>query len=427
MEIKKEIAIDLKSEPMNEMLSNPPSWIVRSGNGLFFILLLLSLLLSWMIQYPDEITGDVILSTKEAPIELTNQSYLQLKSIKIKDKQRVHQGQLLAEFDNRANAEDIKIAQFLLQKLVDIYPNNKIASLPTELQLGTYQNQWETLQFKIEEWNALQEDDLSGIKVKTLEKEISFRKQLQEISNRKIKLAEKDYLLVNEELKSSERLAKGNNISNLNLNIDRKNETQSQQTIQNLKEQNVQNLIQMNVLEKELKVLKHEIKSQQEKLINELKLAVITLKNSLLDWENSAIWLSPCDGLVLFNKQLQLNKFYTQNQASIIIVPEVIGYSAIATIPSEGAGKVEKGQKTTIELLDFPKTEFGLIEGRVLNITQIDKEGKYEVKIELPKKLKTSFNKKIPMKAQLRGKVRIITKKMRLLVRLFEKVIGKIK
>ena len=79
----KEITIELKSEPMNEMLSHPPSWIVRSGNSLFFILLLIAGLLSWIIEYPDEIEGEVVLTTIQPPIELTNQLYVQLKKIRL--------------------------------------------------------------------------------------------------------------------------------------------------------------------------------------------------------------------------------------------------------------------------------------------------------------------------------------------------------
>lgn len=109
--------IELKSEPMNEMLSHTPSWIVRSGNTLFFILLLIAGLLSWIIEYPDEIEGEVMVSTIEPPIELTNQLYIQLKKVNVLDQAIVKKGQILAEFDNRAYSEDIYQAQTELNTL----------------------------------------------------------------------------------------------------------------------------------------------------------------------------------------------------------------------------------------------------------------------------------------------------------------------
>jgi len=429
MEKEKEITIELKSEPMNEMLSHPPSWIVRSGNGLFLILLLCAGLLSWIIEYPDEIEGEVMVSTTEPPIELTNQLYVQLKSVHVLDQGNVKKGQLLAEFDNRASSEDIHLAQIELSKMSEIELSNgaMLPTLPSLVHLGAFQNQWSTLILKIEEWNSLQKDDLLNMRVRSMEQEITFRQRLQTISSRKIKLSEKDYAMIQEELESSERLAKEEAISKQSLYQDRKSETQAMQSVQNQKEQYVQNMIQLNSLKKEISLLKHEVKVQEQKAKSELELAIVSLQNNLLDWEKSAIWLAPCDGKVLFNKQLQLNKFYAANQASIVIVPEGNGYSAVAVISSEGAGKVKKGQKANIELLDFPKTEYGTVEGIVEHITLIDKEGKYEVRIKLPKALKTSFKKSIPLKAQLKGKVKIITKKKRLIERFFEKLIDLVK
>jgi hypothetical protein len=124
----------------------------------------------------------------------------------------------------------------------------------------------------------------------------------------------------------------------------------------------------------------------------------------------------------VFNKHLQIHQFYNANQASIVIVPEGNTFMATATIGTSGAGKVKAGQQVFIELTDFPKNEYGMIEGVVKHITQIDKEGKYEVRIRLPKQLKTTYKKQIPLKAQLKGTVKIVTKKKRLLERLFEKL-----
>jgi multidrug resistance efflux pump len=426
---KKNITIELKSEPMNEMLSHPPTWIVRSGNSLFFILVLIAGLLSWVIEYSDEIEGEVMVSTNEPPIELTNQLNIQLKGVKVMDQANVKKGQILAEFDTRANSEDIKIAQKELNTLSEnnLTLGKQLSTLSPLIRLGTYQNQWGDLKLKIEEWNRIQNENLYNMKVQSMEQEITFRQRLQTISSRKIKLSENEYALIQKELESSERLIKENAISKQSMNQDRKSETQALQLVQNQKEQYVQNLIQLNTLKKEISLLKHDIAVQEEKAKSEIHLAIVSLQNNLIDWEKSSIWLAPCDGKVVFNKQLQVNKFYGINQASIVIVPEGKGYSAIATIPSLGAGKVKKGQKANIELLDFPKIEYGTIDGIVEHITLIDKEGKYEVKLKLPKHLITSFKKSIPIKAQLNGKVKIITKKKRLIERFFEKIIDIIK
>lgn len=429
MENKKEITIELKSEPMNEMLSHPPTWIVRSGNSLFFVLLLTAILLSWVIEYPDEITGEVIISTSEPPIELTNQVFVQLKKVAIKDQQTVKKGQVLAEFDNNTSTKDIQLAQKFIKNLntIDLNDKTRLPKLGEQLNLGILQNQWSELQLKIEAWNSMYDEDFLNMRIRSMEQEIIYRQRLKTISSRKIKLSEKDYNLIQRELESSERLANENAISKQSLYQDRKVESQALQAVQNQKEAYVQNLIQLNSLQKEIRLLKHDVLIEIDKIKAELKLDIITLKNNLKDWEKSSIWIAPCNGKVIFNKQLQIQKFYNPNEASIVIVPNKIGFSAIASIPSQGAGKVKKNQIANIELIDYPKIEFGSIKGYVKHMTLIDKEGKYEVNIKLPEKLITSFKKSIPIKAQLKGTVKIITKKKRLLERFFEKIIDIIK
>jgi len=417
--------IELKSEPMNEMLSHPPSWIVRSGNGLFLLVLLVVLGLSWIIKYPDEITGEVSVTSATPPIELSNQSYIQLKSIAVHDQQRVKQGQLLLEFDNKANAIDIALAKEFLESTAD-WNFNDLGILPTverHLELGTYQEAWLNLQTQLLNWNQHQSSNLLKIKIQSVQNEIEYRQRLQTISSRKIKLTEQDYTLIHEEVASSERLLKENAISKQNLNQEKKAESQALQSVENHKEQYVQNLIQLNVLKKELVQLKHDAQQEEQKMIAQLKVSISSLQNSFNDWNKNAIWNAPCDGKVIFNVHLQENKFYAANKASVVIVPYGSSYLGFALISNAGAGKLQKGQMAHIELADFPKTEYGVIEAKVLHITQIAKDGNYEVQLQLPTNFKTTYKKTLPLKAEMKGTVKIITKNRRLLERFFEKII----
>ncbi len=159
----------------------------------------------------------------------------------------------------------------------------------------------------------------------------------------------------------------------------------------------------------------------------EIQISITALRAGFQNWEKSSVWVAPCAGKVVFNKILQVNRFYKVDEASIVIVPKGSGYQAIAVVNSAGAGRLKIGQKAFVELLDYPKVEFGMLEGRVRSITQMDKEGTYEVKVQLLNQLKTTYNKDIPPKAQLKGKVKIITKDKRLLARFFEQLTDLIK
>lgn len=423
--IKKDIA--LKSEPMNEMLSNPPSWIVLSGSGVFLLVLIIIVSLTWFIQYPDEISGDVSVSTSKPPIELSNQSYIQLKTLDVKENSNVKSGELIAQFDIQANTKDIqRINDYL--KLIKINENyEQIIEFNEDVKLGTFQESWTKLNYLIHSWNNEIKSDISDKRIGSIGREIELRKQLQSINDNRINISSEEFQLIKKELESSERLADKNAISKQALTIDKKSHSQALQNFENQKEQKIQNLITLNNLQNELIQLKHNNSILRNEKRAEIQISISTLQNTLDSWKRNSVWVAPCSGKVLFNKILQINRFYKANEASIVIVPSGSGYTAISSINSEGAGRVQPGQKVFIELLDFPKSEYGTLEGTVNTITQIDKEGKYEVKIRLKNQLKTSYDKQIPYKAKYKGTAKIITKNKRLLYRFFEQLTDLIK
>lgn len=425
MERKEETELELKSEPMNALLSAPPKWIVHSGSGLLLLVLFAGFLLTWFIAYPDEVSGDITVTSSIAPIELSNQQYVQLKALHVTEKQEVRQGEVIAQFDLRARPEDvIRALAYLddLEKLDGRFP--QLPEFRQHLQLGAFQEQWTRLHSLIREWNTTHAENASGKELQLVRQEITFREQLQRITNRKIRLSENDYKLLEEQVAGSERLAVQHVVSRQSLLDEKRSQNQVMKEVEGQKEQAIQNLIALNSLRKEQLRLEDEARTEESRKLSEIRIGATALQTAFRDWEKHAWWIAPCSGKVLFNKVLQVNRFYQAREASIVIVPEGSGYLGLASVASSGAGKVAVGQKAFIELVDYPKTDFGMLEGKVVGMTQIDKEGKYEVKVLLKQQLKTTYNKLIPAKAQLRGKVKIITKEKSLLMRFFEKLTG---
>lgn len=388
MEKIKEIDVKLKSEPMNEMLAHPPALLIRSGNGLILIVLFIVLGLTLLISYPDEIICQVSVTSSQPPIELSNPVYAQINSLNVTDGQHVKQGQLLVEFDNQANPDDVqKAITFVTQlKKQSLQKGMLLPEAPTNLQLGVFQEMWEELNTSILEWNNTIEFDPEYEQINVIQREISLRKKL---------------ILLSE---------KGN----------KKSDNQVINVVQSQKEQSVQNLIQLNSLQRELIKLKQAQRLNQENRINQLTASMATLNNKLSDWKKATAFVAPTNGKVFFYRILQKNKRYKPGEASIVVVPFESNYFALATISSEGARKVRIGQKTMIELTDFPKGEFGILNGVVAQITQVKKGGTYQIKIRLPKQLTTSYGKELPFKTELKGSVKIMTRNKRLFTRLFE-------
>jgi len=423
---KDKINIELKSEVLNEVLSAPPSWLVRSGNTLFFFFILLLLALSWMISYPDELMGEVNIHSNRPPVEFENQLYGKLVDLQVKDQQIIEKGKVLAQFDNEINPKHIEMIQTFLLTLKDgnSMKNVSISAELEKVNLGTLQQSWMSLLSLIKERNDLTSSDFFQKKIASIQNEIAQRNRLQEIANRKLKLIEKDISFQQAQTLSSQRLLNKNVISKEEYLKEEKAENQLQQQYQNQKEALIQNEIQINGLVKNLNETTYNDGQQIQKLQSSIQSSISLLQNSIRDWGKNTAWVAPFDGKILFNKQLNISSFYKAGEASIVLVPRGNRFRALMKVSIQGSGKIEKGQKVFIEFSDFPKNDFGMLEGTVKSITSVSKNEMYEVEIQLPKKLITTYKKEIPVKSILKGSAKIITKNKRLINRFFEKVIN---
>ena len=57
--------LNLRSEEVQEILTNPPVWIVRWGITLIFVFTFILLSLSFIIKYPDFVSAKVLITTEQ--------------------------------------------------------------------------------------------------------------------------------------------------------------------------------------------------------------------------------------------------------------------------------------------------------------------------------------------------------------------------
>lgn len=148
------------------------------------------------------------------------------------------------------------------------------------------------------------------------------------------------------------------------------------------------------------------------------------LRKSLKDWEQNYLLISSTDGIASFQQFWGENQFIKSGDAVLSILPKnkaaVVGRMLV---PSTNSGKISQGQKVLIKLDNFRYQEFGIVEGKVENISLTpDKDGNYYVDVVLPKGLKTSYNKQLPFDKELKGNAEIVTQDLRLIERFFYQI-----
>ena len=118
------------------------------------------------------------------------------------------------------------------------------------------------------------------------------------------------------------------------------------------------------------------------------------------------------------------NQFVKAGDAILSILPKdkeaLVGRMSV---PATNSGKITQGEKVLIKLDNYRYQEFGIIEGRVQNISLTpDDKGNYYVDVILPKGLRTSYNKNLPFDKELRGNAEIVTQDLRLIERFFYQI-----
>ncbi|MDQ1098778.1 HlyD family secretion protein [Chryseobacterium camelliae] len=145
------------------------------------------------------------------------------------------------------------------------------------------------------------------------------------------------------------------------------------------------------------------------------------LRKTLKQWEQNYLIVSSTDGVASFQQFFGENQFVKTGDVILTILPknkeQLVGRMSV---PSVNSGKVTTGEKVLIKLDNYRFQEYGIIEGRVQNISMSpDDKGNYYVDVTLPKGLRTSYNKTLPFDKELRGNAEIVTQDLRLIERFF--------
>ncbi|MFV0140784.1 HlyD family secretion protein [Empedobacter falsenii] len=145
------------------------------------------------------------------------------------------------------------------------------------------------------------------------------------------------------------------------------------------------------------------------------------LKNALRLWEQNYLFISSTNGKVSFQQYWAENQFVKAGDVIFTVFPNdrnnLLGK---LVVPTQNSGKIKTNQKVLIKLDNYPYQQYGIVEGKVKNISlSPDAEGNYYVEVELPKGLKTSYNKDLDFDKELRGSAEIITEDLRLIERVF--------
>jgi len=143
------------------------------------------------------------------------------------------------------------------------------------------------------------------------------------------------------------------------------------------------------------------------------------LKKAIRDWEMAYVLQSSIAGEVSFLQIWTENQTITSGDNVFSVIPTTEkGYIGKVKAPALNSGKIKIGQQVNIRLASFPDREFGILKGKIKNISLVpDKEGNLLIDVVLPQGLETSYKKTIAFQQEMKGSAEIVTEDLRLLER----------
>ncbi|MCL2651643.1 MAG: HlyD family efflux transporter periplasmic adaptor subunit [Candidatus Azobacteroides sp.] len=416
--------VEVRSEEFQEVLGSVPSWILRWGITVLAIFVVILLIGSAIIKYPDVIPAQILLTGSIPPATIVAHASGKIKQLYISDNQEVKTGDYLAVVDNPASTKDIRFLKNQLDSLGYGFQSPSLRNLGgLELQLGSLQQlftSFYTTLFEYAEYKRL----LYYPQKITMTKEriTQYEKQYQTLLNQQ-RITEEQLVIAQKQYSRDSVLNKKGILSDDEFETSKNTFLQSLASRESMRS-NLNNMqIQIGQLKESLLDTEQEGIEKLNNLQTQLQSLVSQLKSEIEDWELSYVLRAPISGKITFSNYWIENQNVSSGEEVFTIVPDsshaIIGK---ALLPIARSGKVKTGQKVNIRLDNFPDNEYGILRGTVQHISLApaltEKAAYYSVEIVLTNGLITTYKKELPYLPDMQGQADIITDDLSLLERL---------
>lgn len=414
--------IELRSEEVQEVMGEIPSWIIRSGISLLFIIVIALVIGSCFFRYPDVISTQMTLTSHEPVAPLVARTSGKICKLYVEDGEIVHSKQLLIVLENPAITDDVLLLEQELQRFL-YTPDSLIWHLlkEKELMLGDIQNTYTDLLSNLHAYQNYKTLNYYPQKIKALENQLKKNHKYYQVILRQRKIVLDQYRLAEQQYNRDSLLYAQQVISAYEHETARSTFLQNRLTLETADASLESQRIQIGQLEENLLDLHLEQMEKENVLIQNIRTSVEQVSNAINSWKLNYCIYTPIEGKVTFTTYWHENQFIPSGDIVCTIVPQnkspLIGK---ATLPVDRSGKVKIGQRVIVRFLNYPDEEFGIVEGKVSSISLVPSEENYVVEIDFPNGLKTNYDYTLPILQEMTATAEIVTEDLRLIERFIQ-------
>ncbi len=417
------------TEEIQDIIAIPPSWLMRWGITLFFAVIVMFVLLSAFIKYPELIKAQLKIQSPNSPKQIVAKVPGKLVALLVKDNTIVNKGQSLAYIESTANHKEVLDLLVNLKNLQNEvlkgkpiggvffkqFSNGELGELQTSYQafFQAYLSYKSSVDngFFLKQKVYLQNDLLSLTK-----QEKQLRAQ-QVIQKRDVSLAEDEYAmhkkLVAEKVETPAEFRQEESKY-----LARKSPLiQTEAAL-------ITSSTNYAAKQKEILTLDNQIIEEKGKFLQSLN----SLISQAEEWKNKYVLSASQPGKLVYAGMIQENQILNTNQEVFNINPGNEQFFGEMPIPQNSMGKVMKGQKVLIKLRSYPYEEYGMLRGNISYIADVPyKDSVFISKVDFKIKNSSDMKKSIHLKPGMMADAEIITQDANILQRISRNLIKMIK
>lgn len=417
------------SDYVNDILDKTPNWIISWANTYFLLFIILLLLLTTFIKYPDTIIAEVKITTKNPTVSVPSNSRGELKKLFHGNNDTIQKNDVIAIIQSNAKLDDIfKLKKTVYELSLINEPINYLKfKLEEDLILDELTQEYAILKKELFDYKFYLNNDIVFKRINSLQREINKKKDLNISLKKQQKLFLKQFELTEKNYNRNVILNKKGVISDLEKEKIEASYLIEKRQLENFYADQINNEIKIAQLLTQINELSTDREEELTIWKNRLIERVNIVQNEIITWEKKYLIKSPIDGVISMENKISEGYYFDINQNVIEVIP--VGQNSLyglANMPLINSGEIKAGTNVQIRLGAFPYKEYGVIEGVVNEIALVPKETKqgdyYDIKINLSNKLKTTYDKIIPFTPNMKGTCLIIKEDKSLFMRIYDEI-----
>lgn len=420
---------DRKSEEVQDIIDRMPTHWATLTAWVVMALMAAVIVLAFSIKYPDTVTGQMVITSVDAPVRLVANSRGRIALLRT-DGTLLHKGDIIAVIENGASLSDVLTVDSMCHMSVDA---NTSFSIVNGLVLGELSSSYNAFATAYRYYDQLRCSRLYDNMRKSLKQQMAADLELTDNMQRDMYLKDSVVRQTRSRHAKDSVLYARSAISEEEYENRMASMLGQEQGVISVRGSILQKSSEIAKSKTQLARVELEEKDALQKALSELLANYDKLCSDVCQWKDRYLLTSPVNGKLEYLGFWRDNVAVQQGEELFAILPRDTERRVEAYVPARGMGKVRVGQRVNLKLNDYPYTEYGLVEGKVAHVSQTmnklnSDQGvieTYRLRIGLSHGMVTNHGHCLILKREAKGTADIITAPKRLIERLFDNLSSK--